>query len=159
MAKSEDDDALEPSKRRGRAIRTLRDAKGWSQQRLIDAVQAANGGKRVLTKAYLSKIENGARNVGSEILDAILAALEVADDALSSRRATEIERDPTAFMVRESLSSFILKDKVSDDADALRRTLDLLPRGDGPTTVAEWRGVYPILTAYHRARSRPRRHN
>lgn len=104
MAKSRDEDQVEPSRRRGNTIRTLREAKGWSQQDLVGAVRAANGGRSVLTKAYLSKIENGARNVGSEVLDAILVALEVADDALSSKRASEIVRDATAFMARDRKS-------------------------------------------------------
>lgn len=157
MAKSRDEDQVEPSRRRGNTIRTLREAKGWSQQDLVGAVRAANGGRSVLTKAYLSKIENGARNVGSEVLDAILVALEVADDALSSKRASEIVSDATAFMARETLANFILRDKVSHDAETLQRMFDLVPDVEKPTSVAGWRGVYPLLTAYHKVRSESRR--
>ena len=132
----------------------MREAKGWSQQQLVDAVQAANGGRRVLTKAYLSKIENGARNVGSEVLDALLLALEVADDALSTRRAAEIERDAAGFMVCETLATFAAKEKMGEDAETLQRTLELLPHVAGPTSVEGWRGLYPYLTAYHKARSK-----
>ena len=101
---------METSKRRGKILRMLREAKGWTQQKLVDAAQAVNGGKRVLTKAYLSKIEAGAGNVGSGVLDVILLALEVADDVLTSKRAIEIEGDPTAFIARETLAAFVAED-------------------------------------------------
>lgn len=135
----------------------MREAKGWSQQRLVDAVQAANGGRQVLTKPYLSKIENGASNVGSEVLDAILLALEVADDALSTRRAVEIEHDAAGFLVRETLAAFVARDKVTEDAEILQKMLELLPRLEGPTSVDEWQRLHPYLTAYHKARSETRR--
>jgi transcriptional regulator with XRE-family HTH domain len=144
---------METSKRRGKVLRMLREAKGWSQQDLVDAAQAANGGRRVLTKAYLSKIEMGARNVGSEVLDAILLALEVADDALTSKRAVEIEGDPTGFIARETLAAFVVKDKLTDDGEVLQRMLAVLPHVEGPTSVDEWRQMYPYLLAYHRTRS------
>jgi len=144
---------MEPSKRRGKILRMLREAKGWSQQDLVDAAQAANGGKRVLTKAYLSKIEMGARNVGSEVLDAILLVLEVADDALTSKQAVEIERDPVAFIALETLATFVAKDKLIDDREVLHSMLELLPHVEGPTSVEGWRRMYPYLRAYHTSRS------
>ena len=155
-AKPRADDHEEPWRRRGRIIRLLREAKGWSQQKLVDVTRAANGGKPVMTTAYLSKIENGARNVGSEVLDVILAALEVPDDALSSRRAAEIEGDPSGFMVRETLATFIAKDKVGDDAEALQRMIALVPNSGGPAEVDQWRTMYPYLTEFERAKREAR---
>jgi transcriptional regulator with XRE-family HTH domain len=144
---------MEASKRRGKLIRMLRKAKGWSQQDLVNAAEAANGGDRVLTKAYLSKIEMGARNVGSGVLDAILIALEVADDALTTRQGVEIEHDATAFIARETLATFVAKDKLTHDREMLDRMLELLPHVEGPTSVDGWRRLYPYLLAYWKARS------
>src|SRR5438128_1009142 len=131
---------MERSERRGKVIRLLRNAKKVSQAALAAAARASNDGEVVFTKGYLSRIEKGARNVGSEVLDAILAALEVADDALSEKYRADIESDPVRFMTRETLAAFVLKDKVSgEDAEALRAMADEV---GGPVDVAGWRGLY-----------------
>lgn len=141
---------MERWERRGRIIRVLREAKNLSQAELVAAAKASNGGEAPFTKAYLSKIEGGARNVGSEVLDSILIALEVSDDALSEKNETDIERDSVRFMVRETLATFIAKDKLStEDASALRTMVDQI---GGPVDVDEWRQLYPRLTAYAKAK-------
>lgn len=125
-------------------------AKGLSQAELVSAAKVLNGGEAPFTKAYLSRIENGARNVGSEVLDAILLALEVSDDALSRKNESNIERDTESFVARETLATFIAKDKVStEDALALMTMVD---EAGGPVEVDEWRKLYPRLTAYEKAK-------
>jgi transcriptional regulator with XRE-family HTH domain len=145
---------MERWERRGKVIRLLREAKEVSQARLAAVAQASNGNTVAFTKAYLSKIEKGVRNVGSEVLDAILAALEVGDDALSEKYQAEIVRDPTRFMSRETLAVFVLRDKVSpEDANALRA---MAGEVGGPVDVDGWRKLYPSLTAYAKAKNTKR---
>jgi transcriptional regulator with XRE-family HTH domain len=141
---------LERWERRGKTIKVLREAKTLTQAKLAALAQDSNGGKMVFTKGYLSRIEKGVRNVGSEVIDSILATLEVSDDVLSEKHEADIERDPVRFMTRETLATFIAKDKLSaEDASALRTMVDEV---GGPVGVDEWRQLYPRLTAYAKAK-------
>lgn len=53
----------------GRKIRTLRRAKGWSQQLLADHAE--------LERAHLSRLEEGRRKAGLRVLERIARALDV----------------------------------------------------------------------------------
>lgn len=53
----------------GRRIRSLRDAKGWSQERLAEHAD--------LDRSYIAGIEVGARNPSLKALERLAAALSV----------------------------------------------------------------------------------
>ena len=53
----------------GRKIRTLRRAKGWSQQLLADHAQ--------IERSHLSRLEDGKREAGLRVLEKVAHALEV----------------------------------------------------------------------------------
>jgi transcriptional regulator with XRE-family HTH domain len=53
----------------GRRVRSLRDAKGWSQERLAEHAS--------LDRSYIAGIEVGARNPSLKALERLAAALSV----------------------------------------------------------------------------------
>lgn len=53
----------------GRRVRSLRDAKGWSQERLAEQAD--------LDRSYIAGIEVGARNPSVKALERLAAALSV----------------------------------------------------------------------------------
>lgn len=53
----------------GRRVRQLRDAKGWSQERLAERAE--------IDRSYLAGIESGARNPSLKALDRLAAALDI----------------------------------------------------------------------------------
>jgi putative transcriptional regulator len=61
----------------GRKIRSLRRAKGWSQQLLADHAE--------LERAHLSRLEDGRREAGLRVLERIAIALEVEVEDLVRR--------------------------------------------------------------------------
>jgi transcriptional regulator with XRE-family HTH domain len=68
----------------GRRIRSLRDARGWSQERLAEHAN--------LDRSYLAGIETGARNPSLKVLALLAKALQVRIAALFEDEGAEGNR-------------------------------------------------------------------
>jgi transcriptional regulator with XRE-family HTH domain len=75
----------------GDRVRTLREARGWSQGQLLLRAQRHLGAGETLSRVTLSRLENGHRRPRSGILAAIAAALGVTVDYLLGSEDAGVE--------------------------------------------------------------------
>lgn len=75
----------------GARLRHLREARGWSQQRLVDAYNTRNGG--ALDRSALARIESGKRGLSFDEAGVLADALGI---TLTDLRAPDNDRDTEA---------------------------------------------------------------
>ena len=98
--------------RLGLRIRTLREKRGYSQQKLADGAR--------ITQKYLSEVEQGERNASVEVITMLAAVLDIPIVAILDNH----EEMPKAALVEEIVRmAYLLSDK---DAKVAYRMLKLL---------------------------------
>ena len=96
----------------GLRIKTLREKRGYSQQKLADGAR--------ITQKYLSEVEKGERNASVEVVTMLAAALEIPVEAIWDNN----EEMPKDALVEEIVKmAHLLNDK---DAKTAYRMLKLL---------------------------------
>ena len=73
-ARKDDPRVAKARARLGRRIRTLREKRGYSQQKLADGAR--------ITQKYLSEVEKGERNASIEVITMLAAALDIPVEAI-----------------------------------------------------------------------------
>lgn|SRR5262249_3515647 len=121
---------------RGERVRRLREAKGWKQKALAEAVEALGGFGSV---ANVSKIETGERGpVPADTYDLIAAALDVpAETILTGVDDAAIEKNPVELVRRHSLAKMIVSHSIPSDEEAILRKVERAISW-GPLTLRDW---------------------
>jgi transcriptional regulator with XRE-family HTH domain len=126
----------------GERIRQVREAKGWTQERLADEAK--------ISKGFLSEVEKHGKNISLELLLKVATALRASVGYLANGEGDQPgERKPVVIPVELSEAADELELSYLETLDLLEAYGSIVARRSnrlkGTMTVADWRALHTAL--------------
>jgi transcriptional regulator with XRE-family HTH domain len=119
------------AKELGRQVLAKRKEKGWSQEQL--------GRMANISRNYVSQIERGeAYSISIKVINKLAIALSVSPAELGESSSF------SSVMIPPSLRELGLQDNLP--YEVIDKLANIPRRGKEPKTVAEWRGLYSVIS-------------